>query len=220
MQYQIVTKTVEEYLIAFPIKMEEVGKVIGRLTSTKVNQVTVALKTNCIAMEDSRSRVGRLHCITNSQHLEQGGIGIQPSVNPGTPTFVGLEDALARENYMLNHTTRLARWQAGCNVKEACKRFLISRFEPVHLQELADPITEFKGVSIRAMIIFLNRKYPAEPEEVASLETVLREPCDANNHIENLFQSIKEGCKTLIRMNAIVVADVNRTFIKYVYNAI
>jgi hypothetical protein len=70
------------------------------------------------------------------------------------------------------------------------------------------------------MIIFLNRKYPAEPKEVASLETELREPWDANNHIENLFQSIKEGYKTLIRMNAIVIADVHRTFIKYVYNAI
>jgi hypothetical protein len=136
------------------------------------------------------------------------------------PTFVGLEDALAQENYMLDHTTWLAQWQADCNVKEACKRFLISRFEPVYLQELADPTTKYKGVSIRAMIIFLNRKYPAEPEEVASLETELREPWDANNHIENLFQSIKEGCKTLIRMNAIVVADVDRTFIKYVYNAI
>jgi hypothetical protein len=44
MQYQITTKTVEEYLIAFPIKMEEVDKVIGRPTFTKVNQVTVALK--------------------------------------------------------------------------------------------------------------------------------------------------------------------------------
>jgi hypothetical protein len=121
---------------------------------------------------------------------------------------------------MLDHTTRLAQWQADCNVKEACKRFLISRFEPVLLQELADPITKFKGVSIRAMIAFLNSKYPAEPEEVASLETELREPWDANNHIENLFQSIKEGCKILIRMNAIVIADVNRTFIKYVYNAI
>jgi hypothetical protein len=70
------------------------------------------------------------------------------------------------------------------------------------------------------MIAFLNCKYPAEPEEFASLETELREPWDANNHIENLFQSIKEGCETLIRMNAIVVADVDRTFIKYVYNAI
>jgi hypothetical protein len=43
------------------------------------------------------------------------------------------------------------------------------------------------------MIVFLNCKYPAEPEEVASLETELREPWDANNHIENLFQTIKEG---------------------------
>jgi hypothetical protein len=100
MQYQIITKTVEEYLVAFPIKMEEVDKVIGRPTFTKVNRVTVALKTNCIAMEDPRPRVGKLYCIINSQHLEQGGLGIPPSANPGTPTFVGLADALARENYM------------------------------------------------------------------------------------------------------------------------
>jgi hypothetical protein len=70
------------------------------------------------------------------------------------------------------------------------------------------------------MILFLNRKYPAEPEEVASLEIELREPWDANNHIENLFQSIKEGCETLIRMNATTIAGIDRTFIKYVYNAI
>jgi hypothetical protein len=148
MQYQITTKTVEEYLSAFPIKMEEVDKVIGRPLFTKVNRVTVALKTNCIVMEDDKSRVGRLHYIINSQHLEQGGVGIPPSVNPGIPTFVGLADALAQKNYMLDHTTRLAQWQADCNAKEACKRFIILRFEPVHLQELADPITKFKGVSI------------------------------------------------------------------------
>jgi hypothetical protein len=104
MQYQIITKMVEEYLIASPIKMEEVDKVIGRPTFTKFNLVTVALKTNCIAMEDPRSRVGRLHCIVNSQHIEQGGIGIPPSENPGPLTFVGLLDTLARENYMLDHT--------------------------------------------------------------------------------------------------------------------
>jgi hypothetical protein len=133
---------------------------------------------------------------------------LRVSANHSTPTFVGLEDALARENYMLDHTTRLAQWQANCNVKEACKRFLISRFEPVYLQELAYSITKFKGVSIRAMITFLNPKCPAGTEEVVSLETEIREPCDANNDIENLFQSIKEGCETLI------IADVDRTFMK------
>jgi hypothetical protein len=67
MQYQITTKTVEEYLTAFPIKMEEVNKVLGRPNFTKVNRVTVTLKTNCIAMEDPRSMVGRIHCIVNYQ---------------------------------------------------------------------------------------------------------------------------------------------------------
>jgi hypothetical protein len=75
MQYQIATKTVEEYLIAFPIKMEEVDKVIGRPTFTKGNQVTVALKPNFTAMGDPRSRVGRLHCIANSQHLKKEELG-------------------------------------------------------------------------------------------------------------------------------------------------
>jgi hypothetical protein len=117
--------------------MEEVDKVIGRPNFTKVNRVTVAWKTNCITMEDARSRVGRQHCIVNSQHIEQGGIGIPSSVIPGIPTFVGLVDALARENYMIYHTTRLAQWQADCNVKEACKRFLISRFEPSLLTKIS-----------------------------------------------------------------------------------
>jgi hypothetical protein len=96
---------------------------------------------------------------------------------------------------MLDHTARLAEWQADCNVKEACKRFLISRFEPVYLQELADPTTKFKGVSIRAMIILLNRKYPAEPEEGASLETELREPWDAKITLKNSSSQSKKAAK-------------------------
>jgi hypothetical protein len=106
--------------------MEEVDKVTGIPNFTKVNRVIVALKTNCIAMEHPRSMVGRLHCIVNSQHLEQGGVGIPASINPGTPTIVGLADALARENYMLYHMTRRAQWQSDFNVKEACKRYLVS----------------------------------------------------------------------------------------------
>jgi hypothetical protein len=40
MQYQIITKMVEEYLIAFPIKMKEVDKVIGRWTNLHQNQLS------------------------------------------------------------------------------------------------------------------------------------------------------------------------------------
>jgi hypothetical protein len=54
MQYQITTKTAEEYLTAFPIQTGEVDKVIGRPTFTKANKMMVALKTNCIALEDAR----------------------------------------------------------------------------------------------------------------------------------------------------------------------
>jgi hypothetical protein len=220
MDYQIKVKTPEEFLSAFPIKMEEVDRVIGQPNFTKISKVTVALKKNCIAMYDSRSRVGKLHCIINSQTQEDDGVGIPASVHPGTPTLLGLEDAFDRDNYMLNHKTELAEWQEDFNIKEACKRFLISRLEPAYLQQMADPVTGFKGVSIRDMIVFLERKYPAEPEEIELQEALMRTQWDSNNHIENLFQDVKEGCETLRRMNAITEGDIPRVFIKYVYKAI
>jgi hypothetical protein len=168
MQYQSTTKTIEEYLIAFPIQMEA--------PFTKANKVIVAIKINCIAMEDSRSIVGKLHCIMNSQHLELNGIGIVPSINPEQATFVGLADAGARDNYILDHTAKQALWQADLNLKEACKTFLISRFEPIYLQELADPLTQFnKGVSVRDMLRYITNNFPAEPEEIQLQEALLQE---------------------------------------------
>jgi hypothetical protein len=83
MQYQITIKTTEEYITAFPIQTGEVDKVIGRPTFTKANKVMLALKTNCIAMEDARSNLGKLHCIINTGHLETTGANIPPSVDPG-----------------------------------------------------------------------------------------------------------------------------------------
>ena len=73
------------------------------------------------------------HQLTAVPHLEQGGVGIPPSDNPCAPTFVRLaEDAEAGDNYILNHAALQAQSRADCNVKEACKRFLISRFELVY----------------------------------------------------------------------------------------
>jgi hypothetical protein len=83
MQYQTTPKTVEEYLTSFPIQMEEVDKVIGRPTFTKANKVVVALKTNCITMEDTRSNLGKSHCIMNTAHLESTKQIVPPSTDPG-----------------------------------------------------------------------------------------------------------------------------------------
>ena len=69
--------------------MEEVDKVIGKPTFTKVNKVIVALKTNCIAMEDSRSNLGKLHCIMDSSHLEAGNNLITASIDPGELSYAG-----------------------------------------------------------------------------------------------------------------------------------
>ena len=220
MQYQIETKSVEEYIIAFPIKQEEVDPVVGRPSFTKWHKVVVALKTNCIAMDDPRSQVGRLHCICNSQHLEINGVMVPPSTYPGTPTFVGHATTEARDNYLVDFTRRQALWQSDCNLKEACKRFLISRIEPVYFQELADPLNRFKGGSISDMLIHLSTRYPAEPEEIELQEAILREEWDANNHIENLFQSVREGIETLLAMNSITRFEMDKTSVKYIYSAI
>jgi hypothetical protein len=84
---------------------------------------------------------------------------------------------------------------------------------------LSHQLTKFKGVTIRTILDFIKAKYPAEPEEVAQQKEELRAKWDPNNHIENLFQSVKEGWETLVAMKSIVLLDMDKTFCEYTYNA-
>jgi hypothetical protein len=102
MQRQIEAKTVEEYLLAFPIQVEEAAKIIDRPTFTSANKVITALKANCISMEDERSGLGKLHCIIDSTHMEVGGVGVVASINPGPISFTGLDDTqAAKDTYLI-----------------------------------------------------------------------------------------------------------------------
>jgi hypothetical protein len=121
MQYQTTPKTVEEYLTAFPIQMEEVNTVIGRPTFTKANKVMVALKTNYIAMEDTRSNLGKLHCIMDTKQIEADKQTISPSTDPGQIDFndLDLTDTTfpeAREAYMIVYTQRKYLWDSDRNL--------------------------------------------------------------------------------------------------------
>ena len=51
----------------------------------------------------------QLNCIINSPAFKNRGVGILPSQHPGAPILIGLADAFARENYMLNQNTELAQ---------------------------------------------------------------------------------------------------------------
>jgi hypothetical protein len=62
--YKVLTP--EEYLKSFPIKAE----VVGQPTFVAANVVITALKTNCIAMDDDRSALGKLHCMMDSSSME------------------------------------------------------------------------------------------------------------------------------------------------------
>jgi hypothetical protein len=101
MQYQTTPKTVEEYLTSFLIQMEEVGTVIGRPTFTKANRVTVALKTNCTAMEDTRSNLGKLHCIMDTKQLEADKQTIPPSTDPGQIIKTSISTTMERGSLLL-----------------------------------------------------------------------------------------------------------------------
>ena len=104
-----------------------------------------------------------VHNIQNSQisqSPEIGGVGIPPRQYPA------FAFAFARDTSMLNQKTQLAQWQAD---------EYNSRIETVYLQKLVHPITGLlKGVSMHAMITFLDQKYPAEPEEVEKQEALIR----------------------------------------------
>ena len=97
---------------------------------------------------------------------------------------------------------------------------MLSRFESVYFQELSDPITKFKTVTITDLIDHITTAFPPEPEEISAVEATLREEWDPTNHIKNLFQSVKEGTEILLQMKYIDQAQCDMQFIKYVYAAI
>jgi hypothetical protein len=220
MQYQRRTKTAEEYFNEFPEQPEEVGKIIGIPSFTTVYKVVLALKNNCIAMEDPRSALGKLHCIANTANLEPTGVAIPPSIDPGELSFAHLVLPQSRDTHLIWYTNRKHLWDSDNNLKEAAKKFLFLLIEPVYFQELAHELTKFKAVTVQQLLVHLTTRYPAELEEVQLMEATLQLEWNPENHIENLFQSVKEGVETLRQMDAISDAVMDKTRMKHVYLAI
>jgi hypothetical protein len=217
--YKVLTP--EEYLESFPIKADEIPSVIGEPTFVAAYAVIRALKTNCIAMEDDRSALGKLHCMMDSSSLEATKTKILASTDPGELTYQGLKTEEQRAQHLASYSRRKAYWEADKNIKEACKRYLLSKFESVYFQEISDSLTKFKTVDIMQLIEHITSSFPPEPEEITAVEATLREPWDPTNHIENLFQHVKEGTETLLQMKFITSkSDCEKFFIKYVYQAI
>ena len=213
--YKVLTP--EEYLEHFPIKAEEVQLVVGLPTFVSSNVVIVALKTNCIAQDDDRSVLGKLHCIMDTSSMEAT---FSASTDPGELKYDGLATEELQANHLAKYSRKKALWEADKNVQEASKRFMLSRSKSVYFQALSDPLTKFKTVTITKLIDHITSAYPPEPEEITAVEATLREEWDPTNHIENLFQAVKEWTETLYKMKYITKAQGNAQFIKYVYAAI
>jgi hypothetical protein len=98
-----------------------------------------ALKTNCIAMDDTRSNLGKLHCIMNTAHLESTKLIVPPSTDPGQIAFDALDLTKAtfpeaRDAHIIQYTQQKYLWESDRNLKEAAKRCVLSLFEPVCFQ--------------------------------------------------------------------------------------
>jgi hypothetical protein len=156
----------------------------------------------------------------DSASMETNKTAIVASTDPGELKLLGSTTAESRATHIAQYNVKKANWESDENGKEACKIFLLSRFEPVYFQALSDSITEFKNVTVIELIDHITTKYPPRQEEMNAVEATLREQWDPTNHIENLFQSVKEGTDTLLLMKAINNKEWDKTFIKYVYTTI
>jgi hypothetical protein len=148
--YKVLTP--EEYLESFPIQAEDVPPVVGQPTFVAANVVITALKTNCIAMDDDKSALGKLHCMMDSSSMEANKQQILASTDPGELNYGGLATEALRAQHLASYSRKKALWEADKNLKEACKRFMLSRFELVYFQELSDSLTKFKTVDIIQLI--------------------------------------------------------------------
>jgi hypothetical protein len=96
------------------------------------------LKTNCISIEDEGSDLVKLHCIIDSENMEEDGVGVVASINPGPLSYEGLDDTqAAKDTYLIGYYAQKELWVADKNLKEAAKRFLMSRIDPTYFRELA-----------------------------------------------------------------------------------
>jgi hypothetical protein len=128
MSQTIVILSPEEYLERFPIKAEEVPRVLGKPTFVASSVVIKALKTNCIRMKDPRSSLGKLHCMMDSTSLEKNKTAVIASADPGELRFAGSTTAESRATHTAQYNVKKANWDSDENVKEACKIFLLSKF--------------------------------------------------------------------------------------------
>jgi hypothetical protein len=177
-------KTVEEYLLAFPIQMEEVDKITDHPTFKSCNRVIKALKTNCISIEDERSDLCKLHCIIDTENMKDDGIGVASSMNPGPLLYDRLVDTqAAKDTYLIGYYAQKELWIADKNLKEAAKRFLMSGIDPTYFRELAHGVTGYKGVTKEELIFYLQEEYPPEPEHIMEQQQSLLTKWDPNNHI-------------------------------------
>jgi hypothetical protein len=171
-------------------------------------------------MKDPRSSLGKLHCMMDSTSMEKNKTAVIASADPGELRFVGSTTAESRATHIAQYNIKKAKWESDENVKEACKIFLLSRFEPVYFQALSDSITEFKNVTIIELTEHITTKYPPRQKEMNAVEATLREQWDPTNHIENMFESVKQGTDTLLLMKSTSTKEWDKTFIKYAYTAI
>jgi hypothetical protein len=83
-------------------------------------------------MDDDRSALGNVHCMMDSSPMEANKAKILASTDPGELNYDGFTTEALRAQHFASYSRKKALWEADKNLKEACKRFMLSRFELVY----------------------------------------------------------------------------------------
>jgi hypothetical protein len=96
----------------------------------------------------------------DSSSMEADKTAIVASTDPGELDFNGKATEEIQAVYMTQYCVQKEHWGADENIKDPCKTFLLSRFEPVYFQALSHSVTKFNNVTIKELIEHLHDKYP------------------------------------------------------------
>jgi hypothetical protein len=83
----------------------------------------------------------------DSSSMETNKTKILASKDPGELNYTGLATDALRAQHLASYSRKKAFWESDKNLKEACKRFMLSRFESVYFQELSDSKIILKTLS-------------------------------------------------------------------------
>lgn len=214
--------TQEQFKSEFTVKANDVPRIEGKPTYATLRPLRKAVERNLMAMLDDRDPYyGRLHLIGDTSQLPNGPSSpIPKSTNKGPMgLWSGNTGQQVRENYYIEYYRDQERFLSDHAAEQALKELIMDRIDEVYIRRLRDPHTYYKNVSLKTIVDALKTDYPASPEERREVVKQLEEQWDPNEHIEHLFDRIKDLLEELADMRGTPTYTAE-DFVEYTYMSI